>query len=380
MWLHVPRSTSFHSAPVAADSISASRWQFQTLAQSCWWRGKRSPSPVWFRRWKAVSWLRHLCGAMCEPSMADRGAALWMASLAESHASRIPLQESDSGPTTSVTYGPTLGASSSSPGHGSSSSKTSKGCSRQAGQNEFGVIFEDLVSRLRLDCLLRQKLARRTNERASLSSQWRTPTDDTLHGGAQDVTKRLAGGHAVNLQDQVKSWPTPDASVMQDGEKPETFIARKGRVKLTAKNGNGMGTPLPAMAAQWPTPRSHEVGEYQYSRGDKTKPIATLTGLAQQWQTPSGDRSNEMLLNGQSETISRSIHQDQATSTHGKRSSNDRRSLNPLFVEWLMGWPEGWTAFECSATALTRYKRRMRSALFALGLPDDPPSQPNLFG
>jgi len=37
--------------------------------------------------------------------------------------------------------------------------------------------------------------------------------------------------------------------------------------------------------------------------------------------------------------------------------------LNPRFVEWLMGWPLGLTAFGCLATQLSRYRRRMRSAL-----------------
>jgi hypothetical protein len=65
--------------------------------------------------------------------------------------------------------------------------------------------------------------------------------------------------------------------------------------------------------------------------------------------------------------------------------SSDRRSLNPLFVEWLMGWPPGWTLlawtdFACSATELSRFKQRMRSALSQLGLPPEaPPTQLALF-
>ena len=70
---------------------------------------------------------------------------------------------------------------------------------------------------------------------------------------------------------------------------------------------------------------------------------------------------------------------------HGSKSSPERRSLNPLFVEWLMGWPPGWTllvstAFGCSATALSRFKLDMRSALSQLALHDAPPAQASLFG
>lgn len=32
---------------------------------------------------------------------------------------------------------------------------------------------------------------------------WRTPTDDTKRGGSQDAEKRKAGGHTINLADQV---------------------------------------------------------------------------------------------------------------------------------------------------------------------------------
>jgi hypothetical protein len=31
------------------------------------------------------------------------------------------------------------------------------------------------------------------------------------------------------------------------------------------------------------------------------------------------------------------------TEMDGLPSSPQPRDLNPLFVEWLMGWPEGWT-------------------------------------
>lgn len=75
-----------------------------------------------------------------------------------------------------------------------------------------------------------------------------------------------------------------------------------------------------------------------------------------------------------------------ATSTDGEPSSKERRSLNPLFVEWLMGWPRGWTLlastdFACSATELSHYRQHMRSAFLRLALPPEaPPAQLALFG
>jgi hypothetical protein len=73
----------------------------------------------------------------------------------------------------------------------------------------------------------------------------------------QDPEVRRSQGHQVELKDQVTSWNT----------------------KGTTRSG---GEP----AQNWPTPRSHEDGEYQYDGGDKAKPRDTLTGAAQNWATP----------------------------------------------------------------------------------------------
>lgn len=72
-----------------------------------------------------------------------------------------------------------------------------------------------------------------------------------------------------------------------------------------------------------------------------------------------------------------------ATSTPGATSSPiDPTSLrlSPAFVEWMMGWPTGWTAFGCSATELSRFKQRMRCELSQLVSLPAPPAQLSLFG
>lgn len=178
----------------------------------------------------------------------------------------------------------------------------------------------------------------------------RTLSEDTSPTGmTADGIKRQVG-----LENQVRWWATPQARDHMPPHSPERIAAMKAL-------GHGMRN-LNDEAAMWMTPRSHEVGNYQYSRGDKTKPVETLTGQA---------------------IYSRLA---QVTVKTGKPSSKERRSLNPLFVEWLMGWPPGWTLlvstdFACSATELCRFKQRMRSALSAIALPAEaPPAQLALFG
>jgi hypothetical protein len=178
----------------------------------------------------------------------------------------------------------------------------------------------------------------------------------TSNGGDNTNSKAVKErGHGNNLVGIASTWPTPSASEARQG------FQRRPEGKASDQNQQSLST----IAVLWATPRSHEVGEYQYSRGDKTKPIQTLTGQA----------------------VS---HRDREPSTNGETSSPDRRSLNPLFVEWLMGWPPGWTllsagpeltGFASSATALSAWRQHMRSALLQLGLPAEaPPAQLALFG
>lgn len=393
MWLYVPNiSTSSPSAQVDSASISASSWQFQALEQSVWWRGKPSQSRHWFQRWNKVSFIQLLCGLMPEPSMAALGVERLTASLAASRASLIASPAVSKGRTTNATSGLTLAASSSSQAHGSCSSKTSQACSRQGltkslAPSGFIETFESLVSRLRSDCSRRQKLARRTRESASSSSQWPTPATRDYKGAnsADHLENGTGRKHLDQLPNFVEHlWTTPSAG---DGQRGGTITENMSGTSLTqqvnslwatpqardhfpphtteyiaAKKAEGHGMRnLNDQVDQWMTPRSHEVGQYQYSRGDKTKPVETLTGRALS-------------------------HLAQVTVKTGKPHSKERRSLNPLFVEWLMGWPPGWTLlawtdFGCSETALCHWKQRMRSALLSLGLPQEaPPAQLALFG
>ena len=134
---------------------------------------------------------------------------------------------------------------------------------------------------------------------------------------------------------------------------------------------------LGRVAANWSTPRSTD-GEkggpnQQFGAGGVPLPAQTA-----QWSTPSiadteggrkarsGDRSTELLMKGQAEALASSLPVPE-TSTHGGKSSPERRTLNPLFVAWLMGWPPpASTGCGFSETEWSRFKQRMRSELLRL--------------
>lgn len=242
MWIYIPGapSTSSASAPEAADWTAPSNWPSQTLARSCSWRGKLSPSLHWSRRLKAASWLRRLSGAMCEPSLAEGFAASWMASLAASRARSGPWPVAVPETPENATSGRRPGACSSNPVPGSSSSRTAAASSAPAkarclGPSAYDETYADWVSRLRASSSARRTWASRTNGNGCSSSGsttgWRTPTDDSRRGGASDPAKRLEGGHTLNLHDQVVGWRWPTASASASKGSGPTLLRKDGKMR-----------------------------------------------------------------------------------------------------------------------------------------------------
>jgi len=381
MWLYVPNCETSPSAPAGEDSISPSSWQFQVLAQSAWWRGKPMPREFWVRRWSKASWLRRLCGAMPEPSVADLGVALWMASLEASPANPTASPDLAAASKTSETSGPPHAGSSSSQVPGGASSKTSAACSplpmdssrEHPGSDEA---YGAWVGRLRADCSARQKLALRTNVSGFSFSAW--PTPRTITGGAESAERKQELGRTDSgggdLQAAALTWSTPRASDGEKGGPNQSF-------------GAG-GQPLHAQAVKWPTPVADDSGEKVTINSHQHSSLIREAAL---WCTPTlaiatggqanrgGSRQEELLLAGQARDLS--SHLAQQTPKDGKNSSAEGLTLNPPFVEALMAWPTGWTAFACSATEWSHFKARMRFELLRIGLPPvAPPVQRDLFG
>lgn len=288
MWVYIPDSpgsTPSPSAPEAEALTSGLSWQCRAIAPSLTWRGRHSPALIWSRRCAKVSWLRRLCGAMPEPSRADSIAAMWIASSGVSHASRIPSPESGLAATMSATSGQPSAASSSRRGPGALSSKTCPEWSPRAGSNVSGETFDGWVLRLRQDLSARKKSGQAMAANGSSCSRsmrqrsWPTATANDFKGSGPTLMRRdgkMRGDRLDYAAEQF--WSTPRASDGEKGGPNQSF-------------GAG-GVPLPAMASRWPTIRAAEAGQYQYSRGDKTRPVPTLTGAASTWPTPGASQAN----------------------------------------------------------------------------------------
>lgn len=127
----------------------------------------------------------------------------------------------------------------------------------------------------------------------------------------------------------------------------------------------------------WPTVRAAEHGDYQYSQGRHDHPTPMLTGAVKMRMIPTAVAGDACGTTGGNMRTSLRNYVRQnprmsvpaATSLIGtpttymsKRSSRFREGraanpaelaggqLNPMWVEWLMGFPIGWTELSASET------------------------------
>lgn len=405
MWLYVP-SISSPSAPASVASTSDLESLSQTLEQSVSWRGKRSRAPIWLRRWKAGLWITRLSGLTCSPSTADRGVESWIASLRASLASPTASPESGSDMTTSERSGPSSSESSKSVSPPWSSSKTSLLLFNTSSQSEIDyqhwatglrrAYSARVKSARRIDASdsLLWPTAQthdvgtrgntsadhhyRAHDLSNAAEDWPTPcaNDDNKSPEAHLAMKaRMRGGPRntiTSLQVKVQEWPTPKTPTGG----PESRGSRGSR-------GSG-GEDLEATAQNWKTPqafsfdKSHLPGQNAVSI--QVKDWATPTsrdwkdGACQNANVPENSLLGRQVLKGtgaQSRLTShrhwtspraggnRTSPRAMTERTDGKGGlakpsleqqatgeiliTNSKKSLNPLFVEWLMGWPIGHT-------------------------------------
>ena len=153
--------------------------------------------------------------------------------------------------------------------------------------------------------------AQMTKRSARFVHAWPTPTarlgDRRGMPGVATAAQRYAQGRR-NLEDAVAMWPTPTAA-----------LHRSGGSDCTA----------------WPTPQRIDSDFWQMKQGTAQARI--------------GKRQVTLAVLGRSGLLT------PTTEPSGG-------SLNPTWVEWLMGWPLGWTDLEPSATARCRSAQRRLGA------------------
>lgn len=346
---------------------------YQALAASCTSRGKVTRPASWQRVCATVPLPTLLSGLTLPHSTGDRGVASWISSLAGSPVPTSPTPAS--GPASKAStpdFGPSTRASFARYDPASSSWRTSQP-SLFEDSTPSSVTWPRSGSMRNGAVSARPRSALRTVE--SGCSSWPTPTrEDSRGSGATGYTDTPNHHEGVTLTDAAVRgirWATPRAAADKMGlpraAAPDDLQAQallwatpqtrdhKGTVNdWASRTRNGKARPVSDMslsdqAEHWPTPNAEGgTGYMSGSNRDTWRP--TLEGMALGYR-PTLHQSKP----------SEPSHPDPATCPHGERC---RLTLNPRFVDALLGWPPGWTAFE--PLAMGSWLCRQRSRLSSL--------------
>lgn len=279
-----------------------------------------------------------LFGTMCAPSTARHGAAKSTSSAAASHAKTSPSPERVRASLASAAAcGGSSRASLAKYDHVSCLWRTRQH-SLFAGLAEFSATWPRWGLMQSGECWERTMPAHRTS--ATGFGFWPTAqVSDATGGWAQPPEKRMAGGHQVRLTDAVR-FPTP----LVGGAGPTTHSQISGRFR----------DALQKAFLKFPTPSANKQtasGELVNADGipwdGSSKPHSAKTGkpvqtalmdAVRKFPTPTAQDAKN---NGAPSQIERNTK---------PLNAEVGGPLNPPWIEWLMGWPIGWTDLRPLAT------------------------------
>lgn len=341
-WLFVPGSEDSNSASTSLNPEAVS---------SVTWRGKLQPLQSWQRVWKTATFLQRLSGLTLPPSTLACGVASWIASLRASRVSPGLSQASDLERPTSDGSGDRSRASFATWNPALSSWKTSQACLFQD-LDTFSGPWPRSGSLRSGDALAREPWAPPIG--GSDCSSWPTATVNGNHNYV-GVTAKAGDGLAT----VAKAWATPVSS--EGGRTVPLGTSPTGK----APDGSKKTIDLKHQARSWTTPLA--------SNGEKGEASnhQDLVRDARQWPTPDASVSTGY---NQSDSGGAAVRPAigrlaRTMLPPGQQWNPEDGLLNPAFVEWLMGFPAGWTNCGPSEMEWSRWLQQSRSELSRL-VPD----------
>jgi len=249
-------------------------------------RGKPIPPQSWRRKWAKGGFIRHLSGATYEPSTASRGVASWIGSLEVSRANPSALQ-------------------------GNNWEKTIPGT--------CGLNLSESLARFDL-----------------ASSSWRTFQASLL--SAEPPSLQTWPGSVIASRGRLYALRTLEPFTIVEG----------GSVLPTPTAKANLESPSFQKRLIYPTPTAHEsVKAGKTSKGQMGKSLVAMANRGEFWATPTAREYKEEGLDltktrkdgkKRDDGLTRQVSLNQGLNRGGR--------LNPEWVEWLMGWPIGWTVCE----------------------------------
>jgi len=326
MWI-VPKSLQA-SLPFALDTVVSSEdlsSLASTIELSLMWRSKPSPLPTWLRRWKREPWVQRLFGRTLKPSQHTCFEIEWTSSLAATHANPFRLRGNEKAQTIQGTFGRTLDNTFRQSDLFDVSLKTLRDTSALDCEKS-SLTWKQIVTNRRGEYSARLRSAHRIEENES--SLWPTPTQDSSTSRSKEYAQ---GG--IPLQVAVQMWPTPKANDAKKSENCDPTNPRNG---------------LPAAVKLWPTPTASDSQggprEMDGKRGRALKDLAQPS-----WPTPAA-RDWKDTPGMATQAGNRSRLDQLPRAVYAKNSDQKSGTLNPNWVEWLMGLPTGWTDLGSWAT------------------------------
>jgi hypothetical protein len=298
-------------------------------------RSKPTPLPTWLRRWNKGGWFRHLSGRILKPCQWTAFEIALSSSLAVIPANRSAQQESAPEKMTPATSG--LGSENISKQSDlfGASLKTSKDTSALDCKKSSRT-WKDLVMRRRGEYSARLKSARHIRESESISLPTPSATSyGSNQGGAAGRTGKVR--HSLESMAKHNLWPTPTA---QDNNQI------KGKDKR--------GTTLGGAVRNWPTPTANSrdaTPRWTKTRNGKQLVEPNLAGAVQTWPTPSAMDHKGGYIGGRIRNGKVSFDTLDVAVQHVSNKDKKSGTLNPDWVEWLMGVPTGWTDLGSWGTA-----------------------------
>ena len=206
--------------------------------------------------------------------------------------------------------------------------------------SRFGMMFKPLTEKLGEELLMSYRAA--FHAKTSLPQE----KEQGLTESGQECGKRWQGLLA-RYDHNMSLWKTVQCSLLGDWERYSETFPRWG----TMRNGELFQQPMWEQiiseneSGLWPTPRAQEPARTSVGYGRGLKELVEGKTQIQRWPTPDANcgmrGTQETWLptrpSGQPAqyTINQAVRDSDPQITGGK--------LNPMWVEWLMGWPLGWT-------------------------------------
>ena len=114
--------------------------------------------------------------------------------------------------------------------------------------------------------------------------------------------------------------------------------------------------PTPAELVRWPTPMAQDAKHSGYapSGPGKRDKLAYAVVMAN-WPTPKASDAKVRRITDKwrGEDLGSQVTAEEEA--NGREMPKAGGKLNPMWVEWLMGWPLGWT--DCAASAMDKYQQ-----------------------